>query len=160
MTDALREFLDGARIDAAVFALRPDYRVLLIAVDGLTPGPSDDRGEALLCEAVQGRGTPGTFIDDRLTIACGSGAIRLVKLQREGKSLLPIGMTGVEGEFSRGDVIAVREEGGVEIARGLANYSSFEARLICRKPSGEFERLLGYAAEPEMLHRDNLVITR
>jgi len=82
------------------------------------------------------------------------------KLQREGKSLLPIGMTGVEGEFSRGDVIAVREEGGVEIARGLANYSSFEARLICRKPSGEFERLLGYAAEPEMLHRDNLVITR
>ncbi len=51
MTDALREFLDGARIDAAVFALRPDYRVLLIAVDGLTPGPSDDRGEALLCEA-------------------------------------------------------------------------------------------------------------
>ena len=82
------------------------------------------------------------------------------KLRQEGKSLLPIGMTGVEGEFSRGDVIAVREEGGPEIARGLANYSSFEARLICRKPSGEFERLLGYAAEPEMLHRDNLVITR
>ncbi len=82
------------------------------------------------------------------------------KLQREGKSLLPIGMTGVEGEFSRGDVIAVREEGGAEIARGLANYSSFEARLICRRPSGDFERLLGYAAEPEMLHRDNLVITR
>jgi glutamate 5-kinase len=66
----------------------------------------------------------------------------------------------VEGEFSRGDVIAVREEGGVEIARGLANYSSFEARLICRKPSADFERLLGYSAEPEMLHRDNLVITR
>ena len=82
------------------------------------------------------------------------------KLRDEGKSLLPIGMTAVEGEFSRGDVIAVREEGGAEIARGLANYSSFEARLICRKPSSEFERLLGYAAEPEMLHRDNLVITR
>jgi glutamate 5-kinase len=81
-------------------------------------------------------------------------------LRQEGKSLLPIGMTGVEGEFSRGDVIAVREEGGAEFARGLANYSSFEARLICRKPSADFERLLGYAAEPEMLHRDNLVITR
>ena len=83
-----------------------------------------------------------------------------VKLRQEGKSLLPIGMTGVEGEFSRGDVIAVREEGGAEFARGLANYSSSEARLICRKPSAEFERLLGYAAEPEMLHRDNLVVTR
>ena len=82
------------------------------------------------------------------------------KLRDEGKSLLPIGMTSVEGEFSRGDVIAVRETSGVEIARGLANYSSFEARLICRKPSSEFERLLGYVAEHEMLHRDNLVLTR
>jgi len=83
-----------------------------------------------------------------------------IRLRQDGKSLLPIGMTGVEGEFSRGDVIAVREEGGAEIARGLANYSSFEARLICRKPSTDFERLLGYTAEPEMLHRDNLVLTR
>jgi glutamate 5-kinase len=91
-----------------------------------------------------------------VTVDAGAAA----KLRQEGKSLLPIGMTGVEGEFSRGDVIAVREEGGAEFARGLANYSSFEARLICRKPSADFERLLGYAAEPEMLHRDNLVITR
>lgn len=80
------------------------------------------------------------------------------KLQSEGKSLLPIGMTAVEGEFSRGDVIAVRDAQGQEIARGLANYASAEARLLCRKPSSEFERLLGYAAEPEMLHRDNLVL--
>jgi glutamate 5-kinase len=82
------------------------------------------------------------------------------KLLEEGKSLLPIGMTAVEGEFSRGDVIAVRDERGIEIARGLANYASSEARLICRKPSSEFEKLLGYMAEPEMLHRDNLVLTR
>ena len=82
------------------------------------------------------------------------------KVREEGKSLLPIGMLQVEGEFSRGDVIAVREEGGAEFARGLANYSSAEARLLCRKPSSEFEKLLGYAAEPEMLHRDNLVLTR
>nr|WP_315478708.1 glutamate 5-kinase [uncultured Rhodoferax sp.] len=82
------------------------------------------------------------------------------KVRDEGKSLLPIGMVMVEGDFSRGDVIAVRDAAGQEIARGLANYSSSEARLICRKPSSEFERLLGYAAEPEMLHRDNLVLTR
>ena len=91
-----------------------------------------------------------------VTVDAGAAA----KLRDEGKSLLPIGMTSVEGEFSRGDVIAVRETSGMEIARGLANYSSFEARLLCRKSSSEFERLLGYAAEPEMLHRDNLVITR
>jgi glutamate 5-kinase len=66
----------------------------------------------------------------------------------------------VDGDFSRGDVIAVRDQGGVEIARGLANYSSAEARLICRKPSSDIERYLGYSAESEMLHRDNLVVTR
>ncbi len=83
-----------------------------------------------------------------------------VKLRDEGKSLLPIGMTAVEGEFSRGDVIAVRDAAGTEIARGLANYASAEARLICRRPSSEVEGLLGYVAEPEMVHRDNLVLTR
>ena len=83
-----------------------------------------------------------------------------VKVRAEGKSLLPIGMLSVEGDFSRGDVIAVRDATGTELARGLANYSSSEARLLCRKPSADIEKLLGYAAEPEMLHRDNLVLTR
>ena len=80
------------------------------------------------------------------------------KVRTEGKSLLPIGMTSVEGEFSRGDVIAVRDAAGSEIARGLANYASAEARLLCRKSSAEFQSLLGYMAEPEMVHRDNLVL--
>ena len=82
------------------------------------------------------------------------------KVREEGKSLLPIGMFQVDGEFSRGDVIAVRDKQGVEIARGLVNYASAEARLMCRKPSSEIEALLGYVAEPEMLHRDNMVLTR
>ena len=81
------------------------------------------------------------------------------KLRDEGKSLLPIGMTAVEGDFSRGEVIAVRDPSGREIARGLANYASAEARLLCRKPSSEFEKLLGYVAESEMVHRDNLVLS-
>jgi glutamate 5-kinase len=93
------------------------------------------------------------------------GAVRVdagaaLKLQAEGKSLLAIGMTSVDGDFSRGDVIAIRDEAGVEIGRGLANYASAEARLLCRKASNEFEALLGYAAEPEMIHRDNLILTR
>ncbi len=90
-----------------------------------------------------------------VTVDAGAAA----KLRAEGKSLLPIGMTAVEGDFSRGDVIAVRDSEGREIARGLANYASAEARLLCRKPSSEFEKLLGYQAEPEMVHRDNLVLT-
>ncbi|MEY2892885.1 MAG: gamma-glutamyl kinase [Pseudomonadota bacterium] len=92
----------------------------------------------------------------RGSVVVDDGAV--LKLRDEGKSLLPIGMVEVQGEFHRGDVIAVRNSAGGEIARGLANYASSEARLIARKPSSEFERLLGYAAEPEMIHRDNLVL--
>ncbi|QJC55242.1 Glutamate 5-kinase [Polaromonas vacuolata] len=94
----------------------------------------------------------------RGSVSVDDGAASM--LRDAGKSLLPIGMTRVSGDFSRGDVIAVRDASGAEIARGLANYSSSEARLICRKPSSEFEKLLGYIAEPEMLHRTNLVLTR
>ena len=90
-----------------------------------------------------------------VTVDAGAAA----KLRDEGKSLLPIGMVAVEGDFVRGDVIAVHDAGGTEIARGLANYASAEARRLCRKPSSEFEQLLGYAAEPEMVHRDNMVLT-
>ena len=94
----------------------------------------------------------------RGSVVVDAGAV--VKVRDEGKSLLPIGMTSVQGEFSRGDVIAVRDDTGLEIARGLANYTSAEARLICRKSSAEFERLLGYTGEPEMVHRTNLVLSR
>jgi glutamate 5-kinase len=94
----------------------------------------------------------------RGSVTVDAGAV--VKVRDEGKSLLPIGMTAVDGDYSRGDVIAIRDPHGVEFARGLANYASGEARLICHKPSSEFEKLLGYTAEPEMVHRDNLVLTR
>ena len=92
----------------------------------------------------------------RGAVVIDDGAV--AKVRDEGKSLLPIGMTEVQGEFVRGDVIAVRDKAGIEIARGLANYAASEARLIARKPSSEFERLLGFTGEPEMIHRDNLVL--
>ena len=81
------------------------------------------------------------------------------KVREDGKSLLPIGVVEVQGEFHRGDVIAVRSARRRGVARGLANYSSSEARLIARRPSAEFERLLGFTGEPEMIHRDNLVLS-
>ena len=92
----------------------------------------------------------------RGAVTVDDGAAR--KVRDEGKSLLPIGVTGVQGEFHRGDVIAVRSPGGIELARGLANYGSSEARLIARRPSSDIEDLLGYAAEPELIHRDNMVL--
>ncbi|WP_426145693.1 glutamate 5-kinase [Polaromonas sp. DSR2-3-2] len=94
----------------------------------------------------------------RGSVTVDPGAARMVQIG--GKSLLPIGMTGVQGDFSRGDVIAIKDADGTEIARGLANYSSSEARLICRKVSSEFERLLGYTGESEMVHRTNLILSR
>ena len=94
----------------------------------------------------------------RGSVTVDPGAASMV--QSGGKSLLPIGMTGIQGDFSRGDVIAIKDSDGIEIARGLANYSSAEARLICRKVSSEFERLLGYTGESEMVHRTNLILIR
>lgn len=116
----------------------------------------------LLLAATQKTQARKQWIADHLqlrgSVRVDDGAVQ--KLRRDGSSLLPIGMTAVEGDFSRGDVIAIRSSDGIEVARGLANYASAEARLICRKPSNQFEALLGYAAEPEMVHRDNLVLSR
>ncbi|HMS06461.1 MAG TPA: glutamate 5-kinase [Burkholderiaceae bacterium] len=94
----------------------------------------------------------------RGALVIDEGAV--AKLRDAGKSLLPIGMTHVEGTFARGDVVAIRDTAGAEVARGLANYSSAEARLLCRRPSSDINALLGYMAEPEMVHRDNLVLIR
>ncbi len=93
----------------------------------------------------------------RGAVVVDDGAV--LKVRDEGKSLLPIGVTEVEGDFHRGDVIAVRSTAGLEIARGLANYASTEARLIARKPSSQIAGLLGFANEPELIHRDNLVLS-
>ncbi|VVE02937.1 gamma-glutamyl kinase [Pandoraea aquatica] len=80
------------------------------------------------------------------------------KLMEEGKSLLPIGVIDVEGTFARGEVISCIDEAGHEVARGLSNYSASETRLIRRHPSSDIEQVLGFANEPELIHRDNLIL--
>jgi len=85
-----------------------------------------------------------------------AGAVKA--LASGGKSLLPIGVAEVSGEFERGAVVACVDPAGREIARGLANYSAAETRRIMGKPSGEIEAILGYVDEPELIHRDNLVL--
>ncbi len=84
------------------------------------------------------------------------GAVRV--LRHQGKSLLPVGVTGVEGEFGRGALVACIGPDGAEIARGLVNYSAPEAARIAGQPSDALESLLGYIDEPELIHRDNLVL--
>ncbi len=94
----------------------------------------------------------------RGAVVVDDGAVQ--KLRAEGKSLLPIGVIEVQGDFRRGDVIAVRGGAGKELARGLANYSSTETRLIARKASTQIEAALGYVNEPELIHRTNLVLSQ
>ena len=85
-----------------------------------------------------------------------AGAARVI--QAAGKSLLPVGVTNVEGRFARGDVVACIDPDGREIARGLINYNMDETRKIMGKPSQEIETALGYVDEAELIHRDNLVV--
>jgi len=92
----------------------------------------------------------------RGSVRLDAGAARA--LREDGKSLLPIGVVEVTGEFERGEVVAVLDPDGSEIARGLINYGSSDARRIARRPSAEIEALLGFVEEPELIHRDNLVL--
>lgn len=77
---------------------------------------------------------------------------------QDGKSLLSVGVTEVLGDFERGAAVACTTPKGKEIARGLTNYGSSEARLIARQPSSKIEKILGYVDEPELIHRDNLIL--
>ena len=89
-------------------------------------------------------------------VVLDAGAVQ--KLTAEGKSLLPIGVTDVKGEFGRGDVITCVDTDGRAIARGMTNYTSSETRRIMRKSSTEILSILGFAEEQELIHRDNLVL--
>ena len=79
-------------------------------------------------------------------------------LVEDGKSLLPIGVTAVDGDFGRGELVSCLDAAGVEVARGLCNYAAEEARRIMRLPTSQIEAALGFIDEPELIHRDNLVV--
>jgi glutamate 5-kinase len=89
-------------------------------------------------------------------VVLDAGAVQ--KLTSEGKSLLPIGVIEVKGEFGRGDVITCVDESGRAISRGMTNYASSEARRIMRRSSSEISSILGFVEEPELIHRDNMVL--
>ena len=90
----------------------------------------------------------------RLTL--DDGAVKVLK--QSGRSLLPVGIKRVSGQFTRGELVTCVDLQGVEVARGLANYNAKEAERIIGRSSDEIESLLGYKNEEEMIHRDNLVV--
>jgi len=121
------------------------------------------RGDAigtLLQATVPKRAARKQWLADHLQtrgrVVIDEGAVAALRTQ--GKSLLPIGVVDVQGGFARGDVIACLDAAGREVARGLVNYSSSETRLIARRPSAEIAQVLGFIEEPELIHRDNLVL--
>ncbi|MHB1173578.1 MAG: glutamate 5-kinase [Sulfuriferula sp.] len=103
-----------------------------------------------------------TWLADHLLVrgklTLDAGAVKA--LIQDGKSLLPIGVIHVEGDFARGEVVACMSPEGEQIARGLANYAASEARKILHLPSTQIEAVLGYIDEPELIHRDNLVLLK
>jgi len=92
----------------------------------------------------------------RGSLTLDAGAAKALTV--DGKSLLPIGVYELSGEFERGEAVSCCDESGREIARGLVNYNAAETRRILRTPSSEIEAKLGYVDEPELIHRDNLVL--
>ncbi|MBY5269029.1 glutamate 5-kinase [Spiribacter salinus] len=94
-------------------------------------------------------------VQGKLWLDAGAVAV----LRDQGRSLLAVGVTGVEGVFGRGDLVACLDPQGQEVARGLVNYDSSAARTLAGSSSDQIEALLGYVTEPELVHRDNLVLT-
>lgn len=137
---------------ATVIASGYERDVLLRVVDGEGMGtllrPAQGRIAArkqwLASQQVRGR----LILDD--------GAVKVIRTA--GKSLLPVGVKAVEGKFLRGEMVTCLDASGREVARGLVNYSAEEAVRIVGRPSQEIEAILGYVDEPELIHRDNMVV--
>ncbi len=91
----------------------------------------------------------------QLTLDAGAAQV----VRESGKSLLPVGVRAISGEFMRGEMVSCVDETGREIARGLVNYDADEARRLMGQPSSRIEEILGYLDEPELIHRDNLILT-
>ena len=90
------------------------------------------------------------------SLCLDAGAVNALKY--EGKSLLAVGVIAVTGDFGRGELVSCLNEHGLEIARGLINYQSSDMHLIAGQSSAQFERILGYADDAEVMHRDNIVL--
>jgi len=158
----------GMRTKVLAARQAADSGAVTVIADGLAPNVLEriTRGEAVGTLLVPGqsgrRAARKNWIAGqrrvRGAVHVDAGAARV--LLTAGRSLLPIGITTVDGAFRRGDLVACLDADGVEIAQGLANYDAREARILCGQSSERVQALLGYGGEAEFIHRDNLVISR
>ncbi|RLW68337.1 MAG: glutamate 5-kinase [gamma proteobacterium symbiont of Stewartia floridana] len=95
-------------------------------------------------------------LQPRGSLTIDDGAVRV--LREQGSSLLAVGVSGVKGDFGRGEVVVILDKQGTEVARGLVNYDAQETTHLMGKPSSQIEEVLGYVDEDELIHRDNLVL--
>jgi len=151
------------KLRAATYAARSGAATLIVA--GRLPqvllqiAAGDNLGTLLLPK--QARITArkqwlASHLKMRGSLYLDQGAVNV--LRHSGKSLLPIGVIDIEGQFKRGDMVVCIAPGGEEIAKGLINYSVEETRKIIGQPSDKIEEILGYIDVPELIHRDNLVL--
>ncbi len=97
-------------------------------------------------------------LQTRGTLVLDAGAVKA--LPQDHKSLLSVGVKAIQGSFRRGEMVVCVDQQGREVARGLVNYSAIEAQKILGRSSDSIESLLGYVNEPELVHRDNLILLR
>jgi glutamate 5-kinase len=133
----------GGRIDNVITRLREGELLGTLML-------ADKQPEAARKQWIAGH------LQTRGELVLDAGAVKA--LRDGGRSLLPIGVVALSGQFERGQVVACRDEKGQLVAKGLVNYSHEEAAKILRMPSSGLEQALGMVAEPEMIHRDNLVV--
>ena len=136
-----------------VIASGNDESILLKIADGESVGTLLTTKE----ETVQARKqwlANQTYLQGTVTLDDGA----VTALKKNGKSLLPVGIKSVSGEFKRGEIISCVDQSGNEIARGLTNYDSVQSKLIIGKSSKEIQDILGQVDEKELIHRDNLIL--
>jgi glutamate 5-kinase len=137
----------------------------MVIADGRISGPLHAIERGARCTWFKAQATPMAArkhwilgsLSTHGTLIIDDGA---AKALNSGRSLLPAGVTAVEGEFDRGDAVVVKDKAGQELARGLVTYAAADARRIIRRKTAEIEALLGYRGRDEMIHRDDLVLIR
>jgi glutamate 5-kinase len=151
------------KLAAAEKAARSGAATLIVSgrePDAITRALADEKLGTLLVPSTGRTASRKRWLADHMqvrgTLTLDAGAVRV--LRESGRSLLPVGVVAVNGDFERGELVACVDGDGREIARGLTNYSAAEAGRIMGRPSGEIEKLLGYVDEPELIHRDNMVV--
>ncbi|ESR25323.1 glutamate 5-kinase [Lutibaculum baratangense] len=151
----------ATKIEAAKMATDAGTRMVIASGTIEHPLKAIDTGGR--CTWFNARGNPvtarkrwiGGSIEPRGTILVDAGAARAL---RNGKSLLPAGVVGIEGEFCRGDAVIIRERDGHQIGRGLSAYDAADAVKIMGRNSGVIEEILGYSGRAEMIHRDDMAL--